>query len=111
MTGPLEAKVDLTPGFLGTAGPVVAGAVLEDRGFLDANGEALDEVVVADEAGLDVAAFRAAVAAVVRLANGAREAVVAGLVVEEAVGAEIEIDLEINSLQGRLRRPLLALRV
>jgi len=87
LTGPLEAKVDLTPGFLGTAGPVVAGAVLEDRGFLDANGEALDEVVVADEAGLDVAAFLAAVAAVVRLANGAREAVVAGLVVEEAVGA------------------------
>ena len=89
LTGPLEAKVDFTPGFLAAAGPVVLeGAVLEERGFLDANGEALDEVVVPDEAGLDVAAFLAAVEAVVRLANGAREAVVAGLV-DDAVGTEI----------------------
>ena len=68
---------------------VGAGAVLEDRGFLDANGEALDEVVVAADAGLDVAAFRAAAEAVVRLASGARVAVGAGLVDEDAVEAEI----------------------
>jgi len=85
-TGPLEAKVDLTPGFLEAAAEG-AGAVLEDRGFLDANGEALDEVVVAADAGLDVAAFRAAAEAVVRLASGAREAVGAGLVDEDAVEA------------------------
>jgi len=85
-TGPLEAKVDLTPGFLDAAAEG-AGAVLEDRGFLDANGEALDEVVVAADAGLDVAAFRAAAEAVVRLASGAREAVGAGLVDEDAVEA------------------------
>jgi hypothetical protein len=66
-----------------------AGAVLEDRGFLDANGEALDEVVVAADAGLDVAAFRAAAEAVVRLASGARVDVGAGLVDEDAVEAEI----------------------
>jgi hypothetical protein len=65
-----------------------AGAVLEDRGFLDANGEALDEVVVAADAGLDVAALRADAAAVVRLASGAREAVGAGLVDEDTVEAE-----------------------
>jgi len=85
-TGPLEAKVDLTPGFLEAAAEG-AGAVLEDRGFLDANGEALDEVVVAADAGLDVAALRADAAAVVRLASGAREAVGAGLVDEDAVEA------------------------
>ena len=66
-----------------------AGAVLEDRGFLDANGEALDEVVVAADAGLDVAALRADAEAVVRLASGAREAVGAGLVDEDAVEAKI----------------------
>jgi len=85
-TGPLEAKVDLTPGFLEAAAEG-AGAVLEDRGFLDANGEALDEVVVAADAGLDVAALRADAEAVVRLASGAREAVGAGLVDEDAVEA------------------------
>ena len=66
-----------------------AGAVLEDRGFLDANGEALDEVVVAADAGLDVAALRADAEAVVRLASGARVAVGAGLVDEDAVEAKI----------------------
>ena len=94
LTGPaLEAKVDFTPGFLAAAGPVVLeGAVLEDSGFLDVSGEALDDVVaVPDEAGLDVAAFLAAVEAVVRLANGAREAVVAGLV-DDADGAKIDKD-------------------
>lgn len=85
-TGPLEAKVDLTAGFLEAAAEG-AGAVLEDRGFLDANGEALDEVVVAADAGLDVAALRADAEAVVRLASGAREAVGAGLVDEDAVEA------------------------
>jgi len=84
LTGPFEAKVDLTPGFLVAAVPE-AGAGLEVKGFLDANGEALDEVVVAADAGLDVAAVLAAVEAVVRLAKGAREAVVAGLVVEDVV--------------------------
>ena len=93
LTGPaLEAKVDFTPGFLAAAGPVVLeGAVLEDSGFLDVSGEALEVVAVPDEAGLDVAAFLAAVEAVVRLANGAREAVVAGLV-DDADGAKIEKD-------------------
>lgn len=90
LTGPvLEAKVDFTAGFLAPAAVVLdPEAVLEAKGFLDVNGEALDvEVVVPDEAGLDVAAFLAAVDAVVRLANGTRGAVVAGLVVDDAVGA------------------------
>ena len=89
LTGPFEARVDLTPGFLGTAAAAAAVVVvLDDRGFLDAKGEALDEVLVAAEAGLDVAAFLAAVEAVGRL-RGAREAAVAGLVVDEAAGAAV----------------------